>query len=871
MAKGGITLLAVLFVAWVSCAPLSAGGPPGKEPLVQGKPLSYWLKELKDPDPLTREEALTVLAGAGEAARAAAPVLLELLKDKSAPVRVKAALALGQLKGHSKEATPVLLEAYKDGSRNLRQQILPALGPLALEVEDVLLLLLRASGDADDRTRMLASEGIRKAGPAAAEPLAKALDHADPVVRRQAVAHLANLGSAGKAAVPALTRKLKDDDWDTRFQAAQTLWRIDNQTRSILDVVVEASAKEDRATRQTGWALLVQIKPPAKEALAAYRAALKADTPFVRVQAADAVWHITRKADDVLPVYREVLENSTAANYPAMMQALTAVKQLGPEAKSLRVPLLEILKKGKDSLLIQSLPPVLARMGPDSIPTLAEVAGRVVPQFDQLEQTRSRAASRTLGLLGKDGLKPLIMLTEHQDRQVRIGAYAALQYIGPDAKDALPALRKGLKHEDSLDRSGAVWVLARLGPDAKEALPDLLEVARKDKDPWPRRYALAALPHLQPPVKDILPLLNDALDDRDPLVRLTAADYLWHLDPKDPRPVKIFADAMKEPKATPHALTMLVHRRDGAMPVYPAVTELLSHKNASYRWMAIQTLDQLGVGTKEHQQKLVVALGDPDITVRMSAAVALRRLGVEEKAAIDSLAKSLAGLPEFSQMLVLAVLAEFGPAAKDAIPTIERLMPAGRPAIVYVRWIEGLAAIDAAMVAKWKPTLEEAFDKFGSMSAARLLGQHYPKETKYVDFLVEKLQDSASDVNRFSAATTLANGGAWARQTVPALRQALEDSQPRVRIEAALALEKLEPKKHKIVPVLIEALRDKEDFNHRLQAIRALATLGPGALDAVPALRAAVRDPEGSVRFNANEALWKIDPKSAMPCLFLGN
>jgi HEAT repeat protein len=862
MTKGVFTLATLIIAAGVGFA--GVGEP--KETLVQGKPLSYWVKVLKDPDPLAREEALVVMVGVGEAARGAAPVLVDLLKDKSASIRIRAALVLGQLKGEAKIAAPVLLEAWKDGSKTLRHQILPALGPLALEEEEVLLLLLRASGDADDRTRFLATEGMRKAGSAAAEPLTKALEHADPIVRRQAVVHLANLGSAAKGAVPTLTRKLKHDDWDTRFQAAQALWRIDNQPRAILSVMVEASAKEDQATRQMGWALLLQIKPPVKEALPAYTAALKSATPLTRVQAADAVWHITRKADDVLPVYREALENATPATNAVVRLALDAVKQMGPEAKALRVPLLEMLKQSKDLFLLQSLPPVLARLGPESIPTLVEVACRVGAPS---EKVQARAATQTLGILGKEGLKPLVKLLEHEDTTVRTNVYDAMQVLGPEAKDAVPALRKSLKQEKFGERMRAAWVLARLGPDAKDALGDLLEVAGADKTPDVRISALAALPHVRPTIEDIRPLLNDALENRFPPLRLAAADWLWHLDPKDPRPVKIVAGLLKEASCLNQGLKILLHHREAAAPAVPSVMDLLSHPNPYFRAAAVQTLDQLAMGPKELQQKLVAALGDSDPSVRMAAAVALRRLGVEDRAVVDSLPKSFAAMPEFLRPITLPALAGLGPAVKDAVPGLEGLMPATH-SLARVPWIEALAAIDPAMVAKWKPTLEEAFDQFGSMSAARLLGQQYPKETKYVDFLVGKLQDSASDSNRFAAVMTLANGGAWARPTVPALRQALEDSQARVRIQAALALEKLEPKKHKIVPVLIEALRDREDFNVRTQAANALATLGPAARDAVPALRAAVCDPVSVVRFTANEALWKIEPKSAFPCVFQG-
>lgn len=52
------------------------------EPLLAGKPLAFWIDELKSDGPLIREEALLVLSEAGPAARAATPRSPELCKDR---------------------------------------------------------------------------------------------------------------------------------------------------------------------------------------------------------------------------------------------------------------------------------------------------------------------------------------------------------------------------------------------------------------------------------------------------------------------------------------------------------------------------------------------------------------------------------------------------------------------------------------------------------------------------------------------------------------------------------------------------------------------------------------------------------------------
>jgi len=806
---------------------------PARVVLLAGKPLAHWMKELKDPDPLVREEALVVVAGKGDATREAVPLLAELLKDKSPQIRIKAAIALARFEDHAKVAVPVLLAEYKGGSPTLRQQILPALGPVASQ-EDLLFLLLRESVNADEKTRVLASNAITNAGLARMDPLVKALDHADAAMRRQAADYLGFMSSAATEAVPALTKRLKDDDWDTRFRSANALWRIEKSSR-IVGVMVEASAKKDKATQRAAWDVLVEMKPPPKEALAAYRDALKESELYTKLKAANAVWHITRKAEDVVPAFREALEDKQLSTNVTLPLILTAVEQMGPEAKALRLPLLEILNREKDDRVIRTLPPALARLGPESIPALLELAGGLKKTKGRdFEMERSRAACRAIGLMGKDGLKPLITFLEHPDVQVRIDAYDALQLLGPDSKEALPALQRALKHKEAVERTRAVKALACIGPDSKEALTLLQEVARNDKEPTNRRMALGALPRLQQANADIRPLLDDALKDADPLVRLMAADWLWHLDPKDARPLKIVVSSLTDPSSAYHAYQMLGRRRDAAADVLPALTELLGHKNHTYRLWAINALDRWGVDSKGHKQKLVAALDDPEGLVRLAAARALRKLGVAEKAAINCLMKSLAARDKFGLGYATA-LAEFGPAAKEAASVIEREMPLEQ-GYWRMQWIEALIAIDPAQMPKWRESLEESVLKNWSGTSVTHLAKHYPNETKYREFLVEQLQSSES----------------------------------RTRIQAALSLEKLEPKKHKIVPVLIEALQGPPAVDARIAAAAALRTVGPAALEAVPALRVALRDPDSRVRNAANEALWNIDPKSAMPCVFQG-
>jgi HEAT repeat protein len=87
----------------------------------------------------------------------------------------------------------------------------------------------------------------------------------------------------------------------------------------------------------------------------------------------------------------------------------------------------------------------------------------------------------------------------------------------------------------------------------------------------------------------------------------------------------------------------------------------------------------------------------------------------------------------------------------------------------------------------------------------------------------------------------------------------LKGTEPRDRIAAVRLLAERKGDAAEVVPVLIEALKDKS-VNIRLSAAIGLGTFGEQAKDGVPALQAAQHDPDIKVREAAGIALSRIDP-----------
>ncbi len=144
------------------------------------------------------------------------------------------------------------------------------------------------------------------------------------------------------------------------------------------------------------------------------------------------------------------------------------------------------------------------------------------------------------------------------------------------------------------------------------------------------------------------------------------------------------------------------------------------------------------------------------------------------------------------------------------------------------------------------------------------------------DDKVEKLLKdlkSANPSTRAMAAMALGKMGPSAKLAVPVLAEAVVDRDLNVRYYAAEALESVGPGAKAAVPALIKALDtfpggspplegpQRYYADTRSVAAEALGAIGPGARQAVPALRKALKDQDSSVRTAAAKALKRVEAK----------
>jgi HEAT repeat protein len=227
---------------------------------------------------------------------------------------------------------------------------------------------------------------------------------------------------------------------------------------------------------------------------------------------------------------------------------------------------------------------------------------------------------------------------------------------------------------------------------------------------------------------------------------------------------------------------------------------------------------------------LVEMLGDRDSAVRVQAASALGRLGLEAQTAIPALTEALHS-PEANLRTDAAIaLAQVGGNAQAVLPLL-----------LEVAQERGHQNRIRAM---------EALSRLGVTSEPVIAA------------LIRALQDEVTA--QVKAAELLGRMGVAAKAAIPALRDVLKGSDPETSVQAALALWKIDRRADEALPVLVAELKmpiaprpassllPTPRFGGTSnvpaappcqQAAEALGEMGPAARAAVPALTEAVKDP----------------------------
>ncbi len=356
--------------------------------------------------------------------------------------------------------------------------------------------------------------------------------------------------------------------------------------------------------------------------------------------------------------------------------------------------------------------------------------------------------------------------------------------------------------------------------------------------------------------------------------------------------IKLLKD--KDPDLRALGARLLARLRDKAAPAILDLIAVLGDEHIAERpglmfsltvgQVASQALESIG-------PKAVPALADamltrPEKAIRIAAASTLVELlhkSGQKALILQGLDRAAADPEEAMRRVAVQGLGRMGPTAKPALAHLIEILK-GDPS----EWVRFEAATSLGVIdprgERVTPHLTDALkDRSADVSwaAARSLGKFGSLAKSSVPALTAALDDprehhlpltpdfTGMRAVRCDVAEALGRIGIEANAAMPALRKAVaKDRNPEVRVFAALALSRIDPKDQGAVSAIIRELEKKgEGTAGPAAAIEALAELGPKARAAVPALLRSLAHDKPSIRARAAEALAAVGDRAVIPDL----
>ena len=431
----------------------------------------------------------------------------------------------------------------------------------------------------------------------------------------------------------------------------------------------------------------------------------------------------------------------------------------------------------------------------------------------------------------KSFVSQLVSLNE----DIRFPALGALANLTSAQKQLLlPNLMAFLTSADNRTGHFAWLALEKMGLETKKALRLLFD-QMKSRDAGRRRSAIQGLGHIAQFQEKIVPRLISSLHDADKEVRLMA-------------------------------LGALGGAAYGNKKVIPPLVECLRDDDPDVRAMAAEAIGTVGPVAGAAVTDISLALKDKDRHVREAAARTLGRMGTTAKNAVGDLIKSLHDDEVAVRVAAAQALGAIGPDAKDAVPVLQTALHDDH---LDVRQAAGRALEEmtlAERIAGFKEneasgSAEESYverlvaydDEIRLRAVEKLTYLGEEEKSKMMPLLISLMKTGSDEVVNFSAAALYK----MAPLPSSAFLQLLKNENPVIRQKSAYYFSTVERGDKNTVPALIEALRDSEPYV-RLNAAAALKKSGPLAIDAVPALTEALSDEDTDVQSEAAEALSRI-------------
>jgi len=527
------------------------------------------------------------------------------------------------------------------------------------------------------------------------------------------------------------------------------------------------------------------------------------------------------------------------------------------------MPALVAALRDKDERVRSAAAAALAylRQAPDqSLPALLEMLAS-----EQYRLTAIRALG-AMGRTAKEAVPPLVGILEDRknDTAVRASAADALSRIDPTDGRVIAALIQGLQG-DLLLANRCQFALLLSGPAAVRALA----AASGDPGYKARGRAVEILARRGRAPGDVIPILARALNDADPAASKQAGVGLGEMGPRG-LPALLAAARGDDPRARAAAVFGLALFPPPPEAARKALVTALQDEDAEVRSAAAAAVGRVAAAASRSRARSAHRM--PQLTDAPGAARSMGRDDAGEWVlALVAMVQS-----GKSRAAAIGALAEIGPDARDAVPSLAAVLRSG-DAPDRKASATALARIGEPAVAALLAALRDQ-DADARRLAAEALGRIpssgpgvHPRlaerfDAEVLPALAEALKDGRIEVRR-SAALCISeilrpvlDRAALERAGITNPTTRFEISQAPVNEEAKTASTDLVLRTGRAgqvaIPALVEVLGDA-DSQLAGTAASILTRSGKAAL---PALRKAPRDKQGRLPARVVIVMNQIDP-----------
>jgi HEAT repeat protein/S1-C subfamily serine protease/DNA-directed RNA polymerase subunit RPC12/RpoP len=344
----------------------------------------------------------------------------------------------------------------------------------------------------------------------------------------------------------------------------------------------------------------------------------------------------------------------TYASTSGTKLALEKYSKLGAEVDAGNLPELMRALDSKDTTVRANAARSLGDLGANARPAVGRLL-RALHDPDELVRTLALESLNKIGAPDRGDVRKLVDALKDKDAEVRAYAAGALGLIGADGRAAVRTLLDVLKDTEVPVRQKAAVALGKVGGDAKEQVQPALTAALQDSEPEVRAAAAEGLAALPMNGSDV-PAMLQLLKHQDTEVREQGALGLKAIGPDAKAAVKPLSEALhdrsvKVRRAALEALTRIGPDKDSV----PAVQKLLADSDHDVRRAALEVLASLGPDARAAARDVANALTDKEL--RPAAVATLKKIGpAGARDAAPELANALSILENNERLLVIEAL-----------------------------------------------------------------------------------------------------------------------------------------------------------------------------------------------------------------------